>query len=105
MKQFGRHMILPAVALFLASSFGHAQEPEAEQAAAQEMGCHALMTEKECTDFRSILAALPVGKARDDFLAEHTALIREREGLCNCSRSKADTVIYYPTVQQLALRS
>ncbi|MCP5277670.1 MAG: hypothetical protein H6935_04825 [Thiobacillus sp.] len=105
MELFARYPLLPAMAMLVASFGLHAQEPASAKVATQDIACHALMTEKECMTFRSTLGSLPLGKSRDHFMAEHTALIRERERLCSCSRAKADTVIYYPDVKQLALRS
>lgn len=74
-------------------------------AAGPETGCHTLMTEKECSAYRSAYVSLPLGEARDRFLAEHAALMKEREALCNCNRANADTVILYPRVIQKAQRT
>ena len=66
--------------------------------------CHGLMTEQECMDFQSTLASLPKGPAREQFLADHLALMHERESLCNCGRYMNGTEIIYPRVRQVARR-
>lgn len=104
MNLSGRHLSLPALTLLMAAFACHAQESGAAATQA-EISCHTLMTDRECTEYRTTLSALPQGKARDGYLAQHAALIHEREGLCSCSRAKSDTVIYYPRVKQVALRS
>jgi hypothetical protein len=60
------------------------------------------MTEKECATFLTTLSSLAKGEARDQFLADHFALKREREAACNTSRPNADSVILYPHVKQVS---
>jgi hypothetical protein len=109
MKLFGKTGLMLASAMLMASANIHAQEATPMQAdlfsPGKESPCHSLMTDKECLAFRSTLASLPKGKTRDRFMAEHTALMRERETLCSCNRANADTVILYPRVKQVAQRS
>lgn len=50
------------------------------------MGCHLLMTLKECGAFLTTLARLDEGEARQEFLNTHFALMREREAACDCGR-------------------
>ena len=97
-----------ATALLLASTTLFAAETAPLAAASQtatEVGCHSLMTERECEAFQTTLASLHKGKALDQFMSEHTALMREREALCSCNRANAGKVILYPHVKQVAIRS
>jgi hypothetical protein len=48
--------------------------------------CHALMTEAECTRFKSTLTQLTPGAARTNYLAEHLATMQEREATCSCNQ-------------------
>jgi hypothetical protein len=50
------------------------------------VGCHLLMTQKECGAMQTTLARLGEGEARQAFLDTHFALMREREAACDCSR-------------------
>lgn len=97
-----------AIALLMASAnlFAMDTTPLVDSSPmAKEVGCHSLMTERECETFHTALASLHKGKALDQFMAEHTALMREREALCSCNRANADKVILYPHVKQVAKRS
>ena len=46
--------------------------------------CHRLMTEKECADHMTRVAALPPGEALDRYLAEYAGTQMEREAVCRC---------------------
>lgn len=50
--------------------------------------CGGLMTELECRQHRQNLADLQDPAARDEYLAKHAALMREREVMCACTREK-----------------
>lgn len=102
MKLIGYRPLLLATGLLLASPHIHALDVPHHQG---EAPCHSLMTELECQAFRVALTSLPSGDAWNRFMAEHTALMREREALCNCSRANADTIILYPRVEQVAQSS
>lgn len=49
--------------------------------------CHGLMTEKECDDHQTMLAALQAGEARDRYLEEYARVQRERQLACNCAHT------------------
>lgn len=49
--------------------------------------CHGLMTEKECDDHQTMLAALHPGEARDRYLEEYARVQRERQLACNCQHT------------------
>jgi hypothetical protein len=49
--------------------------------------CHNLMTEKECSEHITRLAALPPGEALDRYLAEYAGTRMEREAACRCTHA------------------
>ena len=49
--------------------------------------CHRLMTEKECSDHMTRVAALPPGEALDRYLAEYAGTQTEREAVCRCTNA------------------
>lgn len=51
--------------------------------------CHGLMTEKECDDHQTMLAALQAGEARNRYLEEYARVQRERQLACNCEHAPA----------------
>jgi hypothetical protein len=51
--------------------------------------CHGLMTEKECSDHETKLAALQAGEVRDRYLEEYARVQRERQLACNCQHTPA----------------
>lgn len=108
MQPVGRITLFLATAILLASANIFALEAQSAQQApspsARTTSCHYLMTEAECGAFLHDLSRLPVGTARDGFLAEHNALMQEREASCPCSRLHVDATILYPNVTQVARR-
>lgn len=97
--------------LMLASMLLHSAPILAGESGAMEVSvparapgvdCHRLMTEKECDAHKSSLALLPLGDARDRFLAEHAANMREREAACGCTHLNAAPAGLYPRVIQVA---
>lgn len=54
-------------------------------ARAFEIPCHPLVTEAECRAHRDLLASLPDGAAKNDYLAKYIRLLMEREKSCGCS--------------------
>lgn len=108
MQPVGRITLFLASAILLASANIFALEARSAQEAlspsARMASCHYLMTEAECAAFQQDLSRLPVGTARDGFLAEHNALMQEREASCPCSRLHVDATILYPSVTQVARR-
>lgn len=65
--------------------------------------CHTLMTEQECGKFKTALAKLNPGPARDHYLAEHLATMQERESACSCNQ-KVMATTFYPQRRQAMLR-
>ena len=108
MEQLRKSALLLATALLTAAmptcakEAGSMQDPR--NAAATTGACHGLMTEQECADFQSTLATLPKGQAREQFLAAHLTLMRERESVCSCSRYMNRGEVVYPRVRQVARR-
>jgi len=58
--------------------------------------CRMLMTELECSRHTSALAQLEPGPARDRYLAEIDAMLRDREAACSCNRQVMAETIYPP---------
>lgn len=56
-------------------------------ASAADPECHALMTEKECSDHQVQLATLPPGEARDRYLLAFYSTREERQALCGCGQT------------------
>lgn len=49
--------------------------------------CHGLMTEKECDEHLTMLAALSPGEALDRYMRNYDRVQRERHLLCNCQKT------------------
>ncbi|MDD5388810.1 MAG: hypothetical protein PHD37_05665 [Gallionellaceae bacterium] len=68
-------LLLPLLSTLLASlAVASDAKPEAT--------CHRLMTDRECSEHKSLLVALPSGAALDQYLAEYTRTRQEREAAC-----------------------
>ena len=108
MKTIGKNTLILLVTLLLGSTSAVALEakPVMTPFSDEKSGsaCHPLMMERECATFHATLASLPIGKTRDQFLAGHFALIRERESACSCNRHSIDTTTINPRVVQVARR-
>ena len=104
MKQNGKSALLMTTAILLTTVPTFAMEAgslqETWREGIQSGACHGLMTERECAHFQATLAGLPKGHARDRFLADHLALMHERESVCSCSRFQNE--VLYPNVHQVA---
>lgn len=72
------------------SAAAYASEEE-EWAKALEIPCHPLITELECRVHRDRLVKLPEGGERNQYLAQHVALVEERVQSCGCTL--AQTVV------------
>ena len=59
-----------------------------------------LMTEAECTAHLHKLETLTDGPERTRYLAEHHALIKDRESACSCSVLQNAKTVTYPSVRQ-----
>ncbi len=55
-------------------------------AGAADTECHALMTEKECSNHQMQLATLPPGSAREQYLIGFFSTREERQALCACGQ-------------------
>lgn len=98
------HLKMKARVLALTALFGLAggasASPADEKPVAGKPGCHALLTEAECTAYLTTLAGLPEGEERSRFLAASAKLIREREVSCSCS-PQALARLGYPSLREL----
>lgn len=68
-------LLLPLLSFLLAS-------PAVASEVKPEAVCHRLMTDRECGEHKSLLAALPPGTALDQYLAEYARTRMEREAAC-----------------------
>ena len=62
-----------------------------------------LLTDDECTAHERKLEILTDTSERTRYLAEHIALIKERESACNCRLMQTAKTVTYPRVRQSML--
>ncbi|MEW6677783.1 MAG: hypothetical protein AB1421_07665 [Pseudomonadota bacterium] len=72
----------------LAAAQGSPDSSTVANGATAPIGCHPLMTQKECSTFLTTLARLEAGDTLQGFLDTHFALMRERESACDLSRQQ-----------------
>lgn len=83
MKQFTMTWLLAMVCAGLAQ----ASEND-EWARVLEIPCHPLLTKAECNAHRDRMARLGEGDARNAYLVEYFAMIKDRVKSCGCSRAE-----------------
>lgn len=95
LKTGTRHR-LTALILFslLAPVQAATDSANASVARPQATACRMLMTELECSRHISVLAQLKPGPARERYLADIDAMLRDREAACSCNRQVMAETIY-----------
>jgi hypothetical protein len=70
----------------------------------QITACHLLMTQQECSQFKTHLEQLRPGPERDQFLLAHADSMHAREAACSCDRKLMAEIIYLPKQQTDLIR-
>lgn len=90
-----RHRLLALVLYSLLAPVQAATDGTNATAARQQAApCRMLMTDLECSRHKSVLAQLQPGPARERYLADIDAMLRDREAACSCNRQVMAETIY-----------